>query len=180
MSLLQALSPADAMVVGLLAVAVYTDLRSRRVPNSLTFGAMGVALAVHIVLGLVHGGREGLLPALLTWLLGILAAFIPGFLLWRLGGALKAGDAKLLMAIGAILGPLELLRVLLFTLIVEIPVGLAQLTASGRLRSFFSVVKAGVTRDADGPKPLMTPFAGVIALGYLASRFLPQVFRFWS
>ncbi len=180
MSFLSTLTPADAMVAGLLCVAVYTDLRSRKVPNVLTFGTMAAALVVHPVVACSRAGLEGLFPAVLVVLAGIGVAFVPGFIMWNLGGAMKAGDAKLLMAMGAILGPFDVLRVFLTTLLVEIPIGIVQLVRAGKLRSFFSVIKAGVTRRDDGPKPLVAPFAGVIAIGYLVSRIFPQLFGFWS
>jgi len=176
----QLLTPADLVVVGVLAVAVYTDLRTQKIPNVLTFGGMALALVVHPLLAFFQVGADAAFPAFLNSLLGILAAFVPGFLFWNLGGALKAGDAKLLMAIGAILGPFEVLRVFVLVLIVQIPVGIFQLWRAGRLRSLLRVVKAGVFRQADGPKPMVAPFASVIAAGYVLSRIFPDFFRFWS
>jgi Flp pilus assembly protein protease CpaA len=167
-------------MVGLLGVAVYTDLRWRRIPNLLTFGVMAAALVVHPLIALSHAGIGAVVPALLTCLAGIAAAFVPGFLFWNLGGAMKAGDAKLLMAAGAVLGPFEIVRVFVLVLFVQIPVGLVLLARAGRLRSLFSVVKAGIRRDEAGPRPLMAPFAGVIAAGYLISRIFPHLLRFWS
>jgi prepilin peptidase CpaA len=87
---------AVAVVSVVLAAAVY-DLRTRRLPNALTFGAAGVALAVH---GAVGGWSE-LAHAVLGWGVG-LAFFLP---LYALGG-MGAGDVKLLGAIGAWLGPM--------------------------------------------------------------------------
>lgn len=180
MEFLSQLQPADAVVVGLLGVAVYTDMRWQKIPNVLTFGVMGAALVVHPLLAVLLHGRDAVLPALYTCLAGIAVAFVPGFLFWNLGGAMKAGDAKLLMAIGAVLGPFEVLRVFVLVLFVQIPVALFLLARAGRLRSVFSVIKAGIKRDAAGPKPLVAPFAGVIAAGYVIARCFPQVLRFWS
>jgi Flp pilus assembly protein protease CpaA len=174
------LSPADIMVAGLLAVAVYTDTRWHKVPNALTFGVMGVALLVRPGLALIQHDASAVFPAFLQALLGILAAFGPGFLFWRLGGAMKAGDAKLLMAMGAILGPFEVLRVFLVVLIVQIPVGIVQLWRAGRLRSLFRVVKAGVFQQPDGPAPMVVPFAWVIATAYVITLIFPAFCRFWS
>lgn len=180
MDLQQLLAPADLVVVGLLAVAVYTDIRTQKIPNVLTFGGMALALVVHPLLALLQHGADAMFPAFLTSVLGILVAFVPGFLFWNLGGALKAGDAKLLMAVGAILGPFEVLRVFVLVLIVQIPVGIFQLWRAGRLRSLLRVVKAGVFRQADGPKPMVAPFASVIAAGYVLSRLFPDFLGFWS
>ena len=84
-------------VVSVVLAAVVCDLRTRRLPNALTFGAAGVALAVH---GAVGGWPE-LAHAALGWGVG-LALFLP---LYALGG-MGAGDVKLLGAIGAWLGPM--------------------------------------------------------------------------
>ena len=172
------LTPADLLVTGILAVAVYTDLRTRKIPNVLTFGAMAVALVGNPLIAVFQ--HEPVLPALPNTVVGIFAAFVPGFIFWNLGGALKAGDAKLLMAIGAILGPFEVLRVFVLVLMLQIPFGIVTLWRAGRLRSLFSVVKAGIFRKPDGPAPMTAPFASVIAAGYVLSRIFPHFFRFWS
>ena len=72
------------------------DLKSRRIPNALTFGAAGLGLAAHLALG----GWSGLALALSGWAVG-LALFFPVFAL----GGMGAGDVKLLAAFGAWLGP---------------------------------------------------------------------------
>ncbi len=174
------LTPADLVVVGMLAVAVYTDTRWSKVPNALTFGVMGLALVLGPALAVVQQGWAAAPPALLSAFLGILAAFGPGFLFWRLGGAMRAGDVKLLMAMGAVFGPFEVLRIFVILLVVQIPVGFIQLWRAGRLRSFFRVLKAGVFQQPDGPKPMVVPFAWVIATAYVISEIFPAFLRFWS
>jgi prepilin peptidase CpaA len=76
-------------------VACITDLRSRRIPNPLTFGAAIAAFALH---GFAPGGG-GFVFSATGWVVGI-AMFFPFFAL----GGLGAGDVKLLGAIGACLG----------------------------------------------------------------------------
>jgi prepilin peptidase CpaA len=78
------------------AVACVTDLRTRRIPNMLTFGAALAALVFH---GL-SGGLSGLGSAAAGWIVGIAIFFAP----FALGG-MGAGDLKLLAALGAWLGP---------------------------------------------------------------------------
>jgi len=87
-----------ALVVA--AVACWTDLRTRRIPNVLTFGAAGAGLAFHVF---VSGNP---LTALAGWITGVLL-FSPLFLLRGMG----AGDLKLLGALGAWLGPLMAFRI---------------------------------------------------------------------
>lgn len=84
------------IAVSVAALAVATDLRTRRIPNMLTFGAAGVAF----VFAAVSGGWQGLGTSVAGWVVGC-ATFLPFFLL----GGLGAGDVKLLAALGAWLGP---------------------------------------------------------------------------
>src|SRR5688500_5262829 len=86
--------------------ACVTDLRSRRIPNVLTFGAALAGIAFH---ALAPEG-EGLGIAALGWAIGIVAFFIP-FALGGLGG----GDIKLLGALGAWLGPAGTVWLVLYT-----------------------------------------------------------------
>jgi len=87
-------------------VACMTDLRSRRIPNVLTFGAASTALMAHVV----AGGGHGLWLAIAGWVLGAAVFFLP----FALGG-LGAGDVKLLAALGAILGPGMVIWVALYS-----------------------------------------------------------------
>lgn len=82
-------------LIGLLATAIVTDLRSSRIPNWLTIPAMIFGLAVHAWL---HG-LEGLLFGLYGLLVG--AGL---FLLIHLSGNIGAGDVKLMAAVGAMVG----------------------------------------------------------------------------
>lgn len=92
-----------ALAVGL--VACVTDVQSRRIPNVLTFGAAGAALAVHAF----GGGVDGALRAAGGWAVGTLL-FLPFFAL----GGMGAGDVKLLAALGAWLGPREIFWVAIY------------------------------------------------------------------
>ena len=77
-------------------IACVTDLRSRRIPNVLTFGAAAAGFAFHAF----APGGDGAVRAVLGWLIGVAVFFVP----FALGG-LGAGDVKLLGALGAWLGP---------------------------------------------------------------------------
>ena len=87
------------MVVALavvLVTAIGTDLRSSRIPNWLTFPAMGFALVAHAWLG----GLQGAIFSLAG-----LGAGLGLFLLIHLSGSIGAGDVKLMAALGALIGP---------------------------------------------------------------------------
>lgn len=115
-----------------IAVAVagcVTDLRTRRVPNGLTFGA---ALG-GIAWGAVSGGWTGLGWAAAGWATG-LAVFLPFFLLRGIGG----GDVKLVAALGAWLGPVGALWVGAFAALAGGPLALVVAASSGYLKQAFS------------------------------------------
>lgn len=91
--------------LALCAAAVVCDVRTRRIPNVLTFGG---ALAAMLVLTALQG-LPGLWHASTGWLVGC-ALFLPFFLL----GGMGAGDVKFLAALGAWLGPGTILFVALY------------------------------------------------------------------
>lgn len=79
----------------LLAAAAWTDYRSRRIPNALTVAGLAAALLLRAVVG-PDAILDGLVGALLAFVLTL-----PLIVLGVMGG----GDAKLLIAIGAFMGP---------------------------------------------------------------------------
>lgn len=87
-------------------IAAVCDLRTRRIPNVLTFGTTLIAIAAHSY----DSGWSGAGTALAGWAVGV-AFFFPIFALGGMGG----GDVKLLGALGAWLGPMAAVWVALFT-----------------------------------------------------------------
>ena len=92
------MSTTHIFVGALLALACISDLRTRRIPNALTFSAAACALLFH----LITGGWTAAAWSLGGCLLGAVL-FFPMFALRGMG----AGDVKLLAAVGAWLGPSE-------------------------------------------------------------------------
>ena len=94
------------IAIAVALAACVTDLRARRIPNVLTFGAAALALVYH---GTASGGA-GLLWSLAGWLVGLALFFLP-FALGGMGG----GDIKLLAALGAWFGPSDVVWLALYT-----------------------------------------------------------------
>jgi prepilin peptidase CpaA len=113
----------------LLALACITDLRTRRIPNVLTFSATGLALLFH----LVTGGPSAAGWSVAGWLVGALL-FLPMFALRGMG----AGDVKLLAAVGAWLGPTQVAIAALATSIVGGVIALVVALGYGYLQQAFS------------------------------------------
>ena len=96
----------QSAVIAISLIACVTDLRTRRIPNVLTFGAAVAGLVTHTAIG----GSTSALTAGGGWLTGLLI-FLPFFALGGMGG----GDVKLLAALGAWLGPYETLYLALYS-----------------------------------------------------------------
>jgi prepilin peptidase CpaA len=88
-------TPLIAVVLALSLIAAIIDLRTRKIPNLLTYPAMIFALSYHSAIN----GFEGLIFSSSGLLIGILLLIIPYFM-----GGMGAGDAKLMGAIGSFLG----------------------------------------------------------------------------
>jgi len=85
----------DAMLLALLAVCAYTDGRAGKIYNKYTFPAMLLGIGLHFL----FGGAEALKWSLLGWGVGMAIQWVPFML-----GLAKAGDVKLLAAVGALKG----------------------------------------------------------------------------
>lgn len=157
-----------------LVVATFTDLRSRRIPNWLVLPFL---LAGIIVSGWIHGwkGVEHSLAGLAVGalLFGILAVM----------GGMGMGDVKLCAAIGAWIGPGQLITALVLTGIIGGIMALCWATAGGFLGDLFSSAgnlafgwkKRGWKNDPEltlsNPLAKKMPYAPAIAIGTLVSFF---------
>ncbi|MBI3522441.1 MAG: prepilin peptidase [Chloroflexi bacterium] len=94
----------NALLVAFVVTVMVTDWRWRRIPNLVTYPAMVAGLALGAMEGLGAPFQSGFLDHLT----GLALAFIVSYPFYA-GGGMKAGDAKLLMSVGALRGALFLL-----------------------------------------------------------------------
>ncbi len=150
-------------------MAVITDLLWRRIPNLLTFPALGLAIALRIA----FQGWVGLGLALAG------AFLAPTLLLVMHGGkGLGMGDLKLAAAIGAILGPALAVASMLLAAVAGGILGIVMmLKPGGALRNFISVISIGLPfrkktgndepAPDDSPAVLTMPYGVAIGAGSL-------------
>jgi len=124
------------VAVAVAAIACGFDLRTRRIPNELTFGAALAAVVFHVA----ATGTSGLMTAGGGWLLGV-ALFFPFFAL----GGMGAGDVKLLGALGAWLGAEVVVQVALSSAIAGGVFAVAVALRSGYLRQALSNLRTLLT-----------------------------------
>ncbi len=126
----------DALVLAINVIACVTDVRSRRIPNWLTFGAAAAAIGSYLIMG----GPRAAGASVFGWAVGVLL-FAPVFLV----GGLGAGDVKLVGAIGAWLGPAAAVHVALYSAIAGGAMGLIVAAFRGYLRTAFMNLRVIVT-----------------------------------
>ena len=159
-----------------LAVATFTDLRSRRIPNWLVLPFLVAGLAVSF--GPVSWHGIGIAQSLEGLGLG---ALLFGILAWM--GGMGMGDVKLCAAIGAWVGPKQLIMALVMTGIVGGIMAIGWAAVGGFLGELFTGTgnllfgwrKRGMHPDPQltlsNPKAHKMPYAPAIAIGALMSFF---------
>jgi prepilin peptidase CpaA len=173
-------------VLAVLAVAVTTDMMWRRIPNWLTGPFLVAGFAVQ---GWLHGWH-GLAASTEGMALGLL---LYGILFWV--GGMGAGDVKLCAAIGAWIGPGQLLIAIILTALVGGVMAVGWAISSGFSKELFadtgSLIVTGIrgrwkrtndgsesdpedtvkTEDATQRPRRKMPYAPAIAIGTLLSFF---------
>jgi prepilin peptidase CpaA len=140
------LEAGQVVVLLLTAIACWCDLRTRRIPNLVTFGGAAAGL----LWGLASHGLSGAANAAGGWLTGI-GIFLPFFLL----GGMGAGDIKLVGCIGAWLGPRAALWVALYAALAGGVLAIAIAVATGYFRqSVTNIVKLLAYWRIVGVRPL--------------------------
>src|SRR6202165_3716336 len=156
-----------AMLVAVCAGVL--DWRYRRIPNWLTVSGLAAGVAVNTILYRWPGLKTALLGTILG--LGLLLPFV------RVR-SLGAGDWKLAGALGACLGPRQLLSVLMGTILVAGVMALAVVIWEGGLKrtlvdiahllaALFSLRMPGSEVSLDDPQSTKIPFGVAMALTVL-------------
>ena len=150
------------LLVILLAYATVTDLRQRRIPNRITLPMLVGGLVLRVVVGGQAGLTVGLIGAGLA-----LAIMIGPFVLRWVG----AGDVKMSMAVGGLMGPDFVIAALLFASLAAGVIAVADILHKRQLAStarylFFTLhmpVQPGMALKG------RLPYAPALALGCLVA-----------
>jgi prepilin peptidase CpaA len=147
----------------------WTDWRSRRIPNWLTVPGLVLGIAVNSWLHGWPGAKASLLGAGLG-----LAMLLPFVLIRSLG----AGDWKFVGALGAFLGPENLLTVLVLGILVNGVMALIMIVRKKRLRetlrnlgrmlaAFLTMHLPGPDLTLDNPDLVKVPFGVAVAIAVI-------------
>lgn len=155
------------MLTVLLIIATYTDLRWSRIPNWLTFPAMGLGILTHIWIG-------GLGDALFS--LAGLGVGMGLFVLPYVCKAIGAGDVKLMAAIGSMVGPSGALSIALLSVLaggvyalsaMTYQWGLAGTSKKLTFSAYGAFVTGGLAWSGDIQLPFKLRYGLAIAAGTL-------------
>lgn len=167
--------PIPLCVALLVIVAASTDITARRIPNIVVATGLAVALLVQCA---IHGAAAGAL----LWLTGAATGFallLPFYLL----RGMAAGDVKLMMTVGAWVGPALAFHIALAAFITGGIGSVALVVYRGRARQLASNLRAiarntsqAVQDGATGPRQLpgsvgTMPYGVAIAAGTLGMLF---------
>ena len=159
------------LIVVVVGIAIVTDVRSRRIPNTLTFSAFVAALIVRFA----FQGWAGLGLALLG---AVIAPVI--LLIVHFGKGIGMGDLKLAAAVGAFFGPVAAVVAMLASAILGGLLAMALLMQRGQLLAeFFSLFLVGLPflkrkKDTEAPanatRTVTTmPYGVAIAIGSITT-----------
>jgi prepilin peptidase CpaA len=160
-----------ALTIGVTLIAAFVDFRSNKIPNWLTVPAFFLGLTLRAVISGWAGAKASLEGAGLALIL-----LLPLVLMRALG----AGDWKLMGAVGAFLGPVLFLFVLLGSVLVSGLMAMVEMMRTRRVKEtfrnllvlvqgFFSFgLRANPEISLDNPALLKLPFGVAVAISTLA------------
>lgn len=159
------------LLSGVLIAASVTDLRSRRIPNRLTYSTMIGGLIFYSI----HSGLSGFLTSMGGLFFGLALLIV-----FYLAGGMGAGDVKLMAAVGSLLGPQGVFEAFLGTGLIGGIYALMILGAKGylpdtlrrfglMLKTYFVTRKFIYIPPPREEKPPRLCYGVAISLGTLAS-----------
>ena len=140
------MAPQVVLILGL-AAAVFTDVRTRRIPNWLTAGITGAGFGIAF-----GGGAVTPAQAALGMIAGLLL-MMPGHVI----GATGAGDVKLMAAIGVLVGPGVVFKAFLYTAVAGGVFALAVAVRRGMLADTLYGTQRLVTAPLAAPQTIKSP-----------------------
>ena len=162
-----------AMAITGVTIASALDIKIRKIPNWLTFSMIFSGL----ILNSYDGGINGFEQSFLGLAAGIFFLFIP----FSLGGV-GAGDVKLLGALGSLLGPVLIIKIVLVSAVFGGIFSLIFVLGKHRMAEVFKEIKNKVTffmltkkvlpEKTGFAQKLSIPYACAIALGTLLVIFV--------
>lgn len=170
------------VLILLLIIAAVIDCRSHRIPNWLVLSGMLFGVIYNLVFPPVP--HANVLWPLEGMALGFIV-FLPLYLISVMG----AGDVKLMAMVGAILGPIDMIWVLPYTMIVggvlSILLALAHGTAGRMFRNLTLIFRLGFLNALSGARPDLhvaagesagkLPYGVAIAIGTIGYLMLHQL-----
>ena len=170
-------------LLGVVGVALVTDLKSRKIYNWLTFPAMLAGLVGNAIAGGLAHGLSGAITGAETSLTGLVAGtaiFALGFFM----GAMGAGDVKLMAAIGLWMGFPGVVPAVVYVAATGGVVAIAAAAANGALAQMFrNVYGTMIGLVTPGGAKTMTltssaappvPYGVSIAIGTALALFFPN------
>jgi prepilin peptidase CpaA len=160
----------NVLALLLAAIGCASDLRARRIPNSIVLAGFVAGLTVNALIGGVTGVGSSLAGGAIG-----LALFLPFFVLGGMGG----GDVKLMAALGSLVGPRDVVRLALAAAVVGGCFALVVAARNRRLRDVFrstarlfafwarSGLAPSPEQTLENPAALRIPYAVPILLGTL-------------
>jgi prepilin peptidase CpaA len=151
-----------APVIVLVTVAARADVRTRTIPNLITFPALLLGIATHTALAGVDGLKSSLAGMALAG-----AVLLPGWLFRWMG----AGDVKLMAAVGAWLAWPQAVVAVLASLVMGGAISLIVALRRGVLRQALTgaaLIGASTLARAGGAPPVTTGVRFPFALAVLA------------
>ena len=169
-------NPLISGLVGMLILAVITDLSSRKIPNSLVLFGLIVSLLLQCFVAQGAGG--------LNWLAGVAVAFACFIPLYLLRG-MAAGDVKLMMAVGGFLGYPLIITAVAYSYLAGGAMAICYILIKGRFRqltqNLYSLVIDQFIKTTSGVDVYdgqvikqsvgQLPFALAIAIGTFVTLF---------